>query len=64
MSPRINMADFGMHESVNRHAVHQHSTAYPRADGDIHQIPELSRRSPTMFGQSRGVGVRVEADGA
>src|ERR1700735_5397023 len=63
MTPRKNMANLRMHESMNRYSPHQHSTADPGADGEIHRIFEPSRRTPTMLRQRRCVGVRVEADG-
>jgi hypothetical protein len=63
MASRMNMTYLGMHEAVNRRTVHHHAAADPRADGQIHEVFDVSSGPPAMFGQSRRVDVGVETDG-
>src|ERR1700722_13952981 len=63
MASRVNMTNLGMHQAVNRHAVHRNATADSRADCHIHQILDVPSSPPAMFGQSRRVDVGIETDG-
>src|ERR1700733_398202 len=57
--PWVDMADFRMHEAMNRYAAHQDAAADSGADGQIRQVFEVSSHPPSMLCQSRCVGVRV-----
>src|ERR1700674_4784436 len=61
MASRGDMTDLRMHETVNRRAAHYHATADACADGEIHQIIDVSRRAPPVLSQSRGVDVGIES---
>ena len=63
MAAGIDMTNLRMHETVNRRAVDDHATAFACADGQVHEIRDVACGSPPMLGQSRRVGVGVEADG-
>src|SRR5882724_2587900 len=64
MASRVDMTDLRMHEAVNRCAVHQHAAADSGADGEIHESFDVSRRTPSVFGQSSRIDVGIETDGA
>src|SRR5579863_5454171 len=63
MTPGVDMADFRVHEAVNRCAVDKYAAADACADGQVHQVSHVPPRPPSMLGQGRRIDVGIEADG-
>ena len=57
-----NVAHFRMNQTVQRRAVHHRAAADAGSDGDVQDVVETARRSPSRFGQRRRVDVGIEGD--
>ncbi len=62
VTPRVDVADFRMHEAMQWSAAHHHPAADSRADRHVYQIVDIACRTPTLFRQRRGVHVGIESD--
>src|ERR1700688_1488771 len=63
MTSGVDMADFRVHETVNRCAVDKYAAADTCADGQVHEVSHVPPGPPSMLGQGRRIDVGIEADG-
>src|SRR5579875_2121627 len=54
------MTDFRMQQSMNEPAVRQNACAHAGSNGDVDGIGKSARCAPTLFGEQRGVDIRIE----